>query len=428
MSLILLNPIKRRRKGVDPNTSHKQTSVAFTVPNGEGNIIKVCKQTFMATFAITKRRIETLISYKKLGEVTYTERRGNKGNNKKYTDEDTQRVVDHVNSIPRKESHYCRAKTGKEYLSQDLSINRLHRAFNKEHGANMVSYRFYYNTFKAKFRTLSFRLSRTDTCNTCDLLSAQYKNDPKNKTAKRKLELHHRKAERARKFMDEDHKRSQMPTSDVCTLSIDLQQVLSLPALTHSRMYYSRQLSVYNFGVHVGDNNNVFTIMWHEGITGRGGSEIASALLKTIDCKLTRKRKLIFWSDNCGAQNKNQMFLYLWFYLIATGLVDEVEQKYLVSGHSFLSCDRDFAQIEKRKRKSDCQVPLDLIKVIVSARLDHPYVAGLMESHIFFDFRAAARESLSTTKLKISQTAWIKITKDKPGIVMNLSTSHGMTP
>lgn len=78
MGLILLHPIKRRHKGVDPNTSHKQTSVSFTLTNGLGDIVKVCKQVFMATFAVTKRSIETLVNYKKLGKVTYSEKRGNK--------------------------------------------------------------------------------------------------------------------------------------------------------------------------------------------------------------------------------------------------------------------------------------------------------------------------------------------------------------
>ena len=50
------------------------------------------------------------------------------------------------------------------------------------------------------------------------------------------------------------------------------------------------------------------------------------------------------------------------------GFVDEVDQKYLVSGPFFLTCDQDFAQIEKCKRKCSCQVPLDLMKVIVSSK------------------------------------------------------------
>ena len=55
--------------------------------------------------------------------------------------------------------------------------------------------------------------------------------------------------------MKMDHERSQHATSEVSTIAIDLEQVLSLPALTHGEMFYLRQLSCYNLGIHVGDNN-----------------------------------------------------------------------------------------------------------------------------------------------------------------------------
>lgn len=37
----------------------------FTVPNGLGDIMQVCKKTFLHIFAITRRRIETLVKHKK---------------------------------------------------------------------------------------------------------------------------------------------------------------------------------------------------------------------------------------------------------------------------------------------------------------------------------------------------------------------------
>lgn len=65
-------------------------------------------------------------------------------------------------------------------------------------------------------------------------------NDSRNKIEHtNKLELHHRKAERARKNMKIDHEESTAVTSDTCTISVDLQQVFSLPTLTHS------QVSIY---------------------------------------------------------------------------------------------------------------------------------------------------------------------------------------
>lgn len=133
----------------------------------------------------------------------------------------------------------------------------------------------------------------------------------------------------------------------MCVLSMDLEQVSSLPTLTHSQMFYSRQLSCYNLCLHVGDNNQGHMFLWHEGISGRGRNEIASCRFQALTSGLTEKRKLTVWSDNCIGQNKNKMILFLWIYLTITGKFDEINHKFQVSGHSFLSCDRGFAQIEK---------------------------------------------------------------------------------
>lgn len=104
--------------------------------------------------------------------------------------------------------------------------------------------------------------------------------------------------------------------------------------------------------MHVGDNNEVLLNLWHEAMHGRGSNETASCLLNAVESNIVSgKRKLTVWSDNCSGQNKNQMLIYLWMYLIAKGYLDEVHQKFLLVGHSYLSCYRDFALIEKKKKK-----------------------------------------------------------------------------
>ncbi|KAK5644641.1 hypothetical protein RI129_005941 [Pyrocoelia pectoralis] len=54
-------------------------------------------------------------------------------------------------------------------------------------------------------------------------------------------------------------------------------------------------------------------------------------------------------------------------FLVISGLFDTIEHRYLVSGHSFLKCDRDFVFIEKRKRRYSPMVPEDLYDVILSS-------------------------------------------------------------
>lgn len=291
-------------------------------------------------------------------------------------------------------------------MSEDLNFNRMFQAFKELHPQTIIMPRFYRDTVKKHFPKLSFLKPRKDTCGTCDLLKTKILNESSTgDDNKKSLELHHRRAERGRSTMKSDHALSQEPNNDTSVISIDLQQVFSLPTLTHSQMYYLRQLSCYNLGVQFGDNNNVFMFVWHESLSGRGGNEIASCLLKGLTSRLTNKKKLVVWSDNCIGQNKNQMLIFLWIYLVANDIFDEIDQKYLVSGHSYLSCDRDrdFAQVEKRKRLLKCEVPLDIVRLLVNACHKNPYMANLMGQEDFLDFKKAASLSINTKKLQISK-------------------------
>lgn len=98
--------------------------------------------------------------------------------------------------------------------------------------------------------------------------------------------------------------------------------------------------------------------------------------------------------------------------MIHLGLLNSIEQKFLVSGHSFLDCDRDFALIEKKKRRTILFEPKDVSEVIRKSR-QVPFKVVKMQK--FYDFKDGAEMLLNTTKLAISTAVWIKITT--PGIV-----------
>lgn len=427
MGLITVCEVQRRRHGSyeNPQNSRRQATVCYSIPNGQGKHVRVCKKLFQDTFAINEKKLRVLIGKKKLGESCYEDKR-TRHVPPKFSEFDRSLVKAHINMIPREVGHYSRSKSEKEYISPDLNIHRLFKAFQLLHPDSAVTYKFYRSVFIKDFSKLSFRRPRVDTCSTCDKLDCQVKaNIGSSQSAKIQLELHHRKAERARKELKKDTVESQDPESTKCCLSMDLQQVMFVPSLTHCDMFYLSQLSCYNLGVHVGDTNAAYMCMWHEGVASRGANEIASCLLRLVNQGLISKKNLVIWCDNCGGQNKNRILLFTLIYLVANGHFDTIEQKFLISGHSFMPCDRDFALIEKRKKVSTAFIPSDLHTVVKSARYSPPFDIIDMVASGFWDMKRAADEYINTTKLNISKASVITIDQaNLPYITMKTTFSE----
>lgn len=423
LGLIQVCNVSRRRHGKydNPENSRRQTTLCYTIPNGEGRHVQVCRQTFSNIFSLSHRAVQVLTEKKKLGETVYTDKRGKSNKARKYGLLVIEKIKEHIKSFPTEENHYSRNKSKKQFLSADLNINRLFLAFKNEFPQSDVTYKIYREVFKKYFPELRFGRPRTDTCSVCDLYQNKIQcseNYKEKDELKSKLELHQRKAEKARTTMNEDANLSQAPSASISTIALDLEQVLSLPTLTHSKMFYSRQLSCYNLGISLLDNGTANMCLWDESMTGRGGNEIASALLKcTFSQTCPLNRKLVIWCDNCIGQNKNKMLLFLFIYLVATDKFDQIEQKFLITGHSYLPCDRDFAQIERRKRVTKTFVPDDLEKMIRTARHKNPFNVIRLTEPDFKDFQQMADNFLNTTKLNISKVCWIKISKENPLIV-----------
>ena len=70
----------------------------------------------------------------------------------------------------------------------------------------------------------------------------------------------------------------------------------------------------------------------------------------------------------------------LFIYLLASGMYDQIEQTFLVSGHPYRPCDRDFAQIKRRKKVTKTFVFADIKKMIQGACHKHPFTAITMEA------------------------------------------------
>ena len=135
---------------------------------------------------------------------------------------------------------------------------------------------------------------------------------------------------------------------DLMIISLDLQQTLPCPKLSVNRFYYTRKLWVYNFCIYDVKTKKSHMYLWDESTGGRGADEIASCITVWLRENSAGRKKLRVFCDNCAGQNKNKFIVLMALQQVHQQKLTRVEFIYLVSGHSFLPCDRSFGIIEKK--------------------------------------------------------------------------------
>ncbi|XP_046990994.1 uncharacterized protein LOC124596062 [Schistocerca americana] len=224
--------------------------------------------------------------------------------------------------------------------------------------SDIVSQSLYEKVFKTKFN-LSFKLPYKDTCKKCDIFQTKtnsrkaLENTSDNVKALEDVnmerELHHRQVDLAGATLRKDKEKA---INGECTvLAFDLQKTISLPKVPIGVVYYKRQLSCFNLGIHDMGTSKGTMHLWHEGISGRGPNEIGSCLLKHLNANPT-KETVVFWSDSCGGQNRNLKLVTILMHIVQDPAqhVKEIIQKFFIPGHSYLPNDTDFSHIENKMR------------------------------------------------------------------------------
>ena len=123
--------------------------------------------------------------------------------------------------------------------------------------------------------------------------------------------LHHRKvAETTRRLYQADA--NMEIQSGTSVRSVDLQKVIMLPRMPGNKtaVFTKRIVAFHETFAAVGvrekkkKKKNNISVIWHEGIAGRKQEEITSAFVKALKHERDQKH-IIYWLDNCAAQNKN---------------------------------------------------------------------------------------------------------------------------
>ena len=440
---VTVRPVKRRYTTHGGESRRLFSRVyEFTVPLSADNEdsplkVRVCKKTFVETLAISASRVDRLLGEKVRNPVRLSDQRGRQKNARKVSEERLHFVREHIKSFPAEESHYSRTENpAAQYLSGDLTLAHMYRLYVQkctEEEKLPVKESFYRNVFMTEFN-LRFKKPRSDTCKTCEELKvkiAATDDETEENNLKRDLELHHRKAEAARKAMDADSQVASVEEDSMC-LCFDLQQTLDTPKLPVGEAFYLRQLNTYNLAVVNNVTLEATMFVWNESEGKRGADEVASCLLKYLKTVSGSVKRLVLWSDGCGGQNKNHQLQLLWMYLVQSHRFLSIEHKFPEVGHTYLPCDRCFGHIEQKKRKTDYVYTTDeWVKLISQSRPKKRFQVVRLKQDDFVNIDGSLKRFVCVRKktnngrpVRFQKVMAFRHSHDKP-FEISLRYSHG---
>jgi len=128
--------------------------------------------------------------------------------------------------------------------------------------------------------------------------------------------------------------------SSRAVLCFDFQNVITVPSANVSNMFYKWKLNVYNLTGLLSVKKKGYCSVRNEGLSGRGGNDIASAvvaILKKIVAKFPQLTELVLWADSCIPQNRNSlMSVALLHFLSHQTTLTDIAQKFCEPGHSHI--------------------------------------------------------------------------------------------
>lgn len=102
---------------------------------------------------------------------------------------------------------------------------------------------------------------------------------------------------------------------NLCVALFDLQKALTTPQGEASNFYCKRKFATYNFTVYDIAKKIGYCFMQNESEAKRGANETATYLFKFMELmKKMDFSEFVFYSDNCGEQNRNRFIFAMWEY------------------------------------------------------------------------------------------------------------------
>ncbi|XP_039293094.1 uncharacterized protein LOC120353433 isoform X2 [Nilaparvata lugens] len=179
-------------------------------------------------------------------------------------------------------------------------------------------------------------------------------------------------------------------------------------------------------GVHELATSRGFMYGWDETVASRGSQEVGSCLVEHLKAQAATANHIVMYSDACTGQNRNlKLPLYLLKLIggrsISASIIDH---KFMVSGHSYLPNDRDFASVENFARGKFMYEPQCWYNVILKCRKNNTFHFKRMQCE---DFESVSKLEASITRRKKNlangqvnwlKIQWIRLLKDRPFTIL----------
>lgn len=409
-----------------PKNENRRLNKAFHLTINESKI-RVCKKFFTATLDISDRFVRSVIEKMEDGFLA-EDRRGKHTHHKKVAPEIKTGVRNHINSIPRIESHYLRNQTKREYIDGGKNLSDLYRDYKEDCLKNNLPFAnkvMYSRIFNYEYN-ISFFQPKKDQCSVCaayDLLSDEDKSK-----SKEKHELHLKEKNQSRIEKSEDKKKIQRNFVVAC---YDLQAVFPVPKGEVSLFYYKSKLNCLNFTICEMKNSpetpendaqnsisnkkidkecqSVYCYAWHEAEGNRGANELGSCVFKYLENRSKEiddpDLEFVLYSDNCGGQQKNKFMLSMYAYAVTVLKIKSITHKFLIQGHTQNEGDSAHSIIERATKKTlrsgPIYVPSQYFSIIRNAKkTGTPFVVNEMCHTDFYDLKQLFTDCGYSTKAK----------------------------
>lgn len=363
--------------------------------------IRVCKTFFKSTLDVSERMVYTTQQKITDGGFVQEDFRGKHANHKKNSENLVKDIKEHINSIPRVDSHYVRATTSRQYIDGGKTIKDLYADFEEHQKLNkreVGNYMAYYKVFTTDFN-LAFHQPKKDMCDLC--LSYQNVTGETKINLEQKYQQHLQEKELSRK----EKKIDRMNVSQFQKVAVyDLQAVLQCPRGDSSAFYYKSKLNSYNLTVteltrpdaNKGAYEHVHCFFWSESDAKRGAVEIGTCIWKYFEHITKDSEKplnVIFYSDNCAGQNKNKFITTLYMYAVNFFNIESITHKFLIRGHTQNEADSVHSLIEKEVKKNlksgPIYTPTQYVTLIKSSKKNGPPIhVNELTFESFFDLKA----------------------------------------